>query len=110
MNAGEQFKAGRLQSAIEAQLAEVKANPGDFNRRLFLFELSAFAGDLERAKRQIELMTYDTPEMQIAVGVYRLALDSEQARRALLAQGQPPQFFITPPEHISKRLEAISEL
>src|SRR5262245_13001284 len=110
MNAGDCFKAGRLQAAIDAQLADVKAAPGDFNRRLFLFELSAFAGDFDRAKRQIEMMTYDTPEMQIAVGVYRLALDSEEARRALFAKGQPPQFFAPPPEHVAKRLEAVNEL
>src|SRR5262249_7973666 len=97
MKAGDLFKAGQLQAAIDAQLAEVKASPGDFNRRLFLFELCAFAGDFDRAKRQIEMMTYDTPEMQIAVGVYRLALDSEEARRALFAKGQPPQFFAPPP-------------
>lgn len=110
MNAGDHFKAGQLQAAIDAQLAEVKAAPGDFNRRLFLFELSAFAGDLDRAKRQIEMLTYDTPEMQIAVGVYRLALDSEEVRRALFAKGQPPQFFAPPPDHVAKRLEAITEL
>jgi type VI secretion system protein ImpE len=110
MNAGDLFKAGQLQAAIDAQLDAVKAAPGDFNRRLFLFELSSFAGDLDRAKRQIEMMTYDTPEMQIAVGVYRLALDSEEARRALFAKGQPPQFFTPPPEHVAKRLEALGEL
>jgi type VI secretion system protein ImpE len=110
MNAGDHFRAGRLQAAIDAQLAEVKAAPGDYNRRLFLFELSAFAGDLDRAKRQIEMLTFDTPELQIAAGVYRLALDSEEARRAFFEKGQPPQFFAPPPDHMTKRLEAMSEL
>jgi type VI secretion system protein ImpE len=110
MNAGDLFKAGQLQAAIDAQLQEVRANPGDSNRRLFLFELSAFAGDLERARKQIELLTYDSPELQVAVSIYRNALDAEKARRTVFAQGQPPQFFGTPPEHVSKRLAAIAEL
>ena len=44
MNAGDLYKAGRLREAIDAQVQEVKSNPGDQARRLFLFELLAFAG------------------------------------------------------------------
>lgn len=109
MNAGDLFRAGRLQAAIDAQLAEVKAAPGDDARRLFLFELAAFAGDLDRAKRQIEMLSYDTPQLQLAVGVYRLALDSEAARRNFFHHGQPPSFFLPPPEHVGQRLGAWQE-
>jgi len=56
MNATDLFKAGRLQAAIDAQIQEVKAKPADHGRRLFLFELCAFAGDLERARRQIDAL------------------------------------------------------
>ncbi len=110
MNAGELFKAGRLQAAIDAQLADVKAAPGDDGRRLFLFELAAFAGDLDRAKKQIEMLSYDLPQLQMAVGLYRLALDSEAARRNFLQSGQPPQFFSPPPDHVARRLQAVQEL
>ena len=37
MNASELFKAGRLTEAIDAQIKEVKAQPGDQARRVFLF-------------------------------------------------------------------------
>jgi type VI secretion system protein ImpE len=111
MTAGDLFKSGQLQAAIDAQLAEVRAKPGDMNRRLFLFELAAFAGDQERARRQTEMLVYDTPELQAAVSLYRNALDAEDARRALFAKGQPPQFFgSAPPAHVAKRLEALTEL
>ncbi len=49
MNATELYRAGKLQEAITAQVAEVKANPTDQGKRLFLFELLVFAGDLDRA-------------------------------------------------------------
>ena len=40
------------------------------------------------------MMTYDTPEMQIAVGVYRLALESEEARRALDPVQEPDELGV----------------
>ena len=110
MNAGELFKAGQLQAAFEAQLQEVKAQPGDANKRLFLFELAAFLGDLDRARRQIDMLTFDTPELLAAAALYKNALESEQARRALFSQGTPPQFFHPAPEHVARRIEAIGEL
>ncbi len=97
MNASDLFKAGQLQAAFDAQLQEVKAQPGDANRRLFLFELAAFTGDLDRAHRQIDMLTFDTPELTAAAVLYKNALDSEKARRALFSQGTPPQFFHAPP-------------
>jgi type VI secretion system protein ImpE len=107
MNANELFKAGRLQPAIEAQLQHVRDQPSDKNSRLFLFELSSFAGDLDRAKRQIDAVMYDTPEQQAAVAIYRNALDGETARRATFGQGKMPGFFGEPPAHVTKRVEAV---
>lgn len=108
MNASELFKAGKLRDALAAQLQAVKNNPGDRNQRLFLFELAAFAGDLDRARKQLELLVYDTPELQQAVQLYHLALDSEQARRDALRGSKPPEFFAPPPDHVRKRVEAIA--
>src|SRR5262245_43141677 len=62
MSASEAFKAGRLQEAIDAQIQEVRAHPADHGKRLFLFELAAFAGDLDRARRQIDAVKYDDPD------------------------------------------------
>jgi len=54
MDAGELFKAGRLAEAVAQQLQEVKAHPADQARRVFLFELLCFDGDLDRARRQAD--------------------------------------------------------
>src|SRR5262245_40765550 len=83
MTAGELYKLGRLNEAIETQIKEVKASPSDQAKRLFLFELLFFAGELDRARRQIEAITYDDPALQMAVSSYRKAIDSEAARRRL---------------------------
>lgn len=110
MDASELFKTGKLQEAIDAQVQEVRTNPGDQGKRLFLFELLAFAGDLERARRQIEALTYTEPELVTAALNYKKLLDSEQARRKLFRDGVPPMFFGEAPEHVHWRLEAVNRL
>jgi type VI secretion system protein ImpE len=110
MKARELYQAGRLNEAIEAQIQEVKKHPADQGKRLFLFELLAFAGDLDRARRQIDAVRYDKMELDAAVTVYRQLLDAEQLRRRLFADGVPPRFFAEPPEHVRLRLEAVQRL
>jgi type VI secretion system protein ImpE len=110
MNASELLQAGKLQEAIEAQLKEVKARPADHGKRLFLFELLSFAGDLDRARRQIDAVKYDDLERDAAVLAYRKLLDSEQARRRLFSEGLQPQFLAEPPEHVRLRLDAVNRL
>jgi type VI secretion system protein ImpE len=108
MNASEWFKQGRLREAIDAQLQEVKANPADNGRRLFLFELAAFAGDLERARRQIDAVQYSDPEQQLSVSNYRQLLDAEEKRQRLLRDGLQPQVLGESAEHVKLRLEAVN--
>jgi type VI secretion system protein ImpE len=110
MSASELFKAGRLQEAIDAQIQEVKANPADPSKRLFLFELLAFAGDLERAKKQIDALRFDQPELAAAVQDYRKILDAEQARRRLFREGAEPKFLVPPGDHVRLRMEAVGRL
>jgi type VI secretion system protein ImpE len=110
MNAQESFKAGQLQDAITAQLALVKSRPADKGARLFLFELASFAGDLDRAKRQIEAVTYDDAEQDTSLTQYRLLLDSETERRKVFRDGTKPSFLADPPEHVQWRLEALCRL
>jgi type VI secretion system protein ImpE len=54
--AKELLDAGKLAGAIEAATAEVKANPTDVPRRTTLFELLCFAGDWDRAEKQIDVI------------------------------------------------------
>jgi type VI secretion system protein ImpE len=110
MNASELLQAGKLQDAIDAQLKEVKARPADHGRRIFLFELLAFAGDLDRARRQIDAVKYEDLERDTVVLTYRKLLDAEQARRRLFSDGLQPQFLTEPPDHVRLRLDAVNWL
>jgi type VI secretion system protein ImpE len=110
MNASDFFKAGQLPQAVDAQLKEVKAHPQDHGKRLFLFELLAFAGDLDRARKQLDVVKYDSVEQEAAVQQYRKLLDSEGLRRRLFRDSLQPEFFGEPPGHVRHRLEAVNRL
>jgi type VI secretion system protein ImpE len=107
VNANDSFKAGRLKEAIDAQLAGVKADPADHGKRIFLFELLCFSGDLDRAARQIDAVSYGEMELDTAVLSYRKLTDAERARRRLFEEGVQPKFLGEVPEHVYWRLEAL---
>jgi type VI secretion system protein ImpE len=90
MNAKELYKAGRLGDAIKALSAEVRDNPGDTQRRTFLFELLCFAGEYERADKQLEVLGQAGPESEMGVLLYRSALYAERQRHDLFERGEFP--------------------
>ncbi len=110
MSASELYKEGKLADAIAAQTNEVKAHPGDHARRLFLFELLSFAGEWDKAKRQIDAIKYDEMEVDAAVTKYARLVDAEIARRRLFTDGQKPDFLADPPESVTLRLDAVNRI
>jgi len=111
MDSTELYKAGKLQDAVTAQIQLVKSNPADHAKRLFLFELLVFSGDLERAGRQLAPINYNDPETETALLNYRQLLVAEEARRSLFEKGTPPKFLVSVvPEHAKLRLEALNQL
>jgi type VI secretion system protein ImpE len=91
MNAQELFRAGRLTEAVTALSAEVRDNPTDARRRTFLFELLCFAGEYERADRQLEVLGQAGPQSELGVMLYRSALYAERQRQELFARGEYPK-------------------
>lgn len=110
MDASQLFKSGKLAEAIEAQLAVVKAKPIDHGARLFLFEMLVFAGDLDRAQRQIDAIHHGELEIDAAVLEYRKLLDAERARKKVFAATAQPEFLMPPSGHVQHRLLGLSKL
>lgn len=104
------YEAGQLGPAIEALTREVKANPSDQHRRSFLFELLCFAGEWERAERQLDVLGHQNVGAEIGTQVYRNCLRAEQARRRLFSDGLAPHFLAEPPAYIDLHLEAAGRL
>lgn len=107
MTTSELFLAGKLREAIESQTAWIKANPADQPARFLLFELYLFAGDLDRCRRQLDLLRYEDPRYSAAVEQYRFAIESETIRRAVFAGTEQPKGLATAPDHVRLRLEAL---
>lgn len=110
MNAKQLFDAGNLLGATEALTAEIKAAPNDVQRRTFLFELLCFAGELERASKQLDVVGHQDAMAEPAVQVYRNILHAEQLRRRLYADGLKPEFLLDPPAYVRLHLEAVNRL
>ena len=91
MNSQELFRAGRLAEALKVLSTEVRDNPTDARRRTFLFELLCFAGEYERADKQLEVLGQGGPMSEIGVMLYRSALFAERQRQDLFARGEYPQ-------------------
>src|SRR6516165_5480087 len=90
MNPQELYRAGRLNDAIKALSAELRDNPTDVRRRTFLFELLCFAGEYERADKQLEVLAQAGPQSEMGVLLYRSALYAERQRQDLFERGEFP--------------------
>ena len=90
MNPQELYRAGRLSEAIKALGAELRDNPTDVRRRTFLFELLCFAGEYERADKQLEVLAQAGPQSEMGVLLYRSALYAERQRQDLFERGEFP--------------------
>ena len=88
MNSQELFRAGQLADALKALSAEVRDNPTDARRRTFLFELLCFAGDYERADKQLECWVKRDRRVKLGVLLYRSALYAERQRQDLFTCGE----------------------
>jgi type VI secretion system protein ImpE len=88
--ARELYAAGRLDAAIEALGTEVRGNPADAQRRTFLFELLTFAGQYDRAEKQLDVLARAGAQAEAGTLLYRAALSAERVREHMFATGDFP--------------------
>jgi type VI secretion system protein ImpE len=90
MTAQSLFQAGRLDDAIGALSAELRSNPTDSQRRTFLFELLCFAGNYDRAEKQLDILSQGSKEAAMGTLLYQSALHAERTRQAMFADDTLP--------------------
>ena len=81
--AKELFDAGRVTEAIAALGAWLRNNPADVSQRTFLFELLCFAGQYDRAEKQLSVLSQGAPEAQLGATMYYAALHADRERERL---------------------------
>ena len=108
--AKELFEAGKLTEAIEQITNEVRADPTNTSRRTFLFELLCFAGDWERAEKQLDVIGHQSAQAEMGVMIYRALIKAEHERRRVFAEGVQPHFLKEPPAYVDLNLAGIKQL
>jgi type VI secretion system protein ImpE len=84
------YREGRLREAIKALGDELRSNPLDATRRTFLFELLLFAGEFDRAEKQLDLLAGANKEAAAGTLLYRSALHAERTRQSMFMNGETP--------------------
>jgi type VI secretion system protein ImpE len=91
MTADELYREGRLREAVKALGDELRSNPLDSTRRIFLFELLAFSGEYVRAEKQLDLLATTDAKSAGGALLYRSALHAERTRQEMFARGETPE-------------------
>jgi len=110
VNSSDLYRKGELNAALEAALGEVKQKPTDIPSRLFLAELCCFAGDFERAEKQLDTLSHQTTEAAVLISLFRQLLRGEVARQQVFLEGRTPEIVTPLTECMSKSLEVLTAL
>lgn len=104
--ANELYEAGELNEAIAAGLKEVKAKPLDVATRYQLVLLLCYNGELERADRQLTILSTQNPDAAIGTALLRQLIRAELCRDEFHRQGRVPEFMGEPNELMKTHLKA----
>lgn len=106
--AAEAYHAGDLDGAIDAALTVVKSRPTDTEIRGFLAELFCFAGEWERADKQLDAIGHQDPEAIVGLSLLRQLIRAEVSRAECFNEGRPPEVLFEPEGAIKLYLEALA--
>jgi type VI secretion system protein ImpE len=91
MDAQQLYRAGKLTEAISALSATLRDNPSDLKSRTFLFELLCFAGEFDRAEKQLDLLEQSgKKDSIIGTLLYRGALNAARTRQDMFEKKSYP--------------------
>jgi len=81
------FREGKLEEAISLLGAQLREDPANGRKRTFLFELLCFAGEYDRAEKQLDLLGDQNKDAMLGSLLYRGALNAEQTRQGMFRNG-----------------------
>ena len=98
--------SGNLKGAVDAALALVKSNPTNEAARIFLFELSCFAGNWERAEKQLEVIGHQDTVAMVGSKIYQQNFKAERDRINFFENGTRPETAMKAPEYVEDLIKA----
>jgi type VI secretion system protein ImpE len=105
-----QLDKGNLSGAVESAIKLVKTNPTSVPGRIFLFELSCFSGDWDRAEKQLDVIGHQDADAMVGSMIYRQNFKAEQDRMKLFSDGLKPEFMTPVPSHVEDLLQALNRV
>jgi len=98
--------AGDLKGAIEEAIKLVKTNPTNVSARTFLFELSCFSGDWDRAEKQLDAIGHQDANAAVGTLIYRQNIKAEKDRLHLFSHSTRPEAVMAFPDYVEDLLKA----
>ena len=107
MPADQTLRDGNLNKALAELQDEVRNNPSDAKKRVFLFQLLAVHGQWDRALTQLEVAGELDSGTLSMVQMYREALHCERLREEIFAGKRSPIIFGEPEGWVALAMEAL---
>jgi type VI secretion system protein ImpE len=95
----ELIKAGRLSEARKHLATAVKTAPADMGLRTLLFQVLAFCGEWDKAKKQLDVILDQDPGRETGVQVYLNLVHAEQERLGVATLKRRPSFYPQAPSY-----------
>lgn len=101
------LKEGHLEEALQLLVQEVRNNPADARRRVFLFQLLAVRGDWQRAQTQLNVVGELAPVNALMVTTYTAVMNNEAARVAVFEGRRTPVVVGEPEPWLAMLFQAL---
>jgi type VI secretion system protein ImpE len=99
--------ANDLNGAIQAAISHVKSKPTDMTARTFLFELSIFSGDYDRAAKQLDVLGQQDANSLVGTLTYIQCIEAEKTRQKVFRGEILPTFITETPQYVHTLLDSI---
>ncbi|MFB3893151.1 MAG: type VI secretion system accessory protein TagJ [Phycisphaerae bacterium] len=106
MKPEELLRQGNVTEALSLLQQQVRENPADPRRRVFLFQLLAVLGQWDKALTQLNVAAELDPKNLLMAQVCRVALQAEAMRQDIFAGRRTPLIFGQPQQWVGMLLEA----
>ena len=108
MSAIELLKAAKVDDALKALEGEVRAEPADAKKRIFLFQLLCVRGEWQRALTQIDLAAQMDANATLLAQLAREAIQCEALRAEIFSGKRQPLVFGEPPPWVGLMIQALN--
>jgi type VI secretion system protein ImpE len=110
MEAKDLIKAGKLSEARSLLIEEVKSSPTNLNSRTLLFQVQAYGGEWEKARRQLEIIASQDANRETGVQVYLNLIQAETERMEVFRNKRIPSFLPKAPPYFEQYQDAWQKL